>query len=1151
MSAQIFIDKLEASNLLDTEIIGKLRKKIAKPGKTPQAQAVASYCLEKGYLTESQATKLLESVNSDIAAHQASMGQPLDVVGASPSVLSVDDLVVEEPGTPSVAGAEDIVELAAAPMAAPVQPVDQITDPYGVPTQPVAGDPYASGPSELEKPVEKKPKNRFQGKKAQEQSFESRWILLGSFLVVFLVIAGWFFFTVLSKGNSDVVFNAAEEKFASESYSASIDEYKDFIKNFGGDPNVPKARVKYRVAEMKVAASGKDVDRVVEVFQSNIEEITLVLADQIDNKPFEDEIKSIISYDTVASAKKAADAAANAGTVDEKEIALEKARKMMRLVNDGKFVPRAARESPATASIIEATQARLSEVENAIVQEKDTTTAVATIGEQINSGNTYDAFQTYDTLVTRHPGAGADDRVVKAVEAISEKEQGLVSKLNPSASPFEDVVIDRSPAYLNRVSIPTLTGSSAPDLEGEVGAFLISGAIYGIELSKGEILWRHFVGYETEIDPVLLDDPKRVLISDEKNNRLMMVDPATGDIVWNKAVGEPFLKPTVSRNRIFLSMKSGKIARIDSENGNVTALVQLPQRLTVPVAANSTGNVLYQAGEHLNLYVINVSLTDMNCVQALYTGHRDGSVRTAPVLLQEIVVLPVNTSPTKCDLKIYIKKADSTQLKVAGETRELRGNIVKPPVRYGNFLATITSNGELEVFEMASDEDVISLATIAKKSLNLPVDQEIFISALQAKIWVGTRGITQYDVIRSKQELKDQTVRNNADYFSGEMLSFENLLVHVRKRAGSQMTSVSGVNPSSLKEVWRLDIGGGLAGPPIINNEDVVAVNSQGDFFRIDDAAISTGVNQKFLHRSSKSQQNLVFNRSVDFGDGSGFLVGPSGRKDSVSFMPSNAALPVSLSEMKIDNLNVTCEPVQFRDGALVGLSNGEIRLVIPRSTVPDAKFAPKTDVGEEFIWQRPCVVSNDTFAAVNLKGRIFLVKYQAGNGQPYMAQVLEAKVGRSVIGPLVKKGNTLFTLGNGPNGNELIAIDLASLKVKGTFPLGGISTWGPEVAGEMVLVTTSDGKLLGFGEDISAPSMQIQIPSGRAAGIPLTWNGKTILTLKDGKILILDLAAGGNDFKVLDSGEPISSNSSIAGNRLFVNGADGSICVFDLSKAE
>ncbi len=1154
MSAQIFIDKLEASNLLDSEIIGKLRKKIAKPGKTPQSQAVASYCLEKGYLTESQAKRLLESVNQEVAAHQASMGQPLDVVETGPSVLSVGDLVVEEPGEAEVLGANDIVDLAAAPLAASVQPVAEIADPYGVPTQAVGLDSDAvgnSGSSELDQPAEKKTKTRFQGKKTQEQSFESRWILLGSFLIVFLCLAGWFLFTVLNKGNSDEVFNAAEAKFASESYSASVDEYKDFIKNFAGDPNVPKARVKYRVAEMKVAASGKNVEKIVEVFQSNIEEITLVLADQIDNKPFEDEIKSIISYDTVASAKKAADSAANAETVEDKEAALEKARKMMRLVNDGKFVPRASRELPATASVIEATNARLSEVENAIVQEKDTASAVATIGKQVNDGNTYDAFQTYDQLVTKHPGAGSDSRVVKAVEMISEKEQGLVMKINPSVSPFPDVSIERSPAYLNRVSIPTLTGGTVPDLVGEFGAFLVSGSVYGIELSSGKILWRHFVGYGTEIDPVLLNDPKRVLVSDEKNNRLTMIDPATGDIVWNKSVGEPFLRPTVSRNRIFLSMKSGKIARIDSESGVVSAMVQLPQRLTVPVAANSTGNVLYQAGEHLNLYVINVSLTDMNCVQALYTGHRDGSVRTAPVLLQEIVVLPVNTSPSKCELRIFMKEADSTQLKVAGETRELKGNIVKPPIRYGNFLATITSNGELEVFEMASDDDVILLATIAKKSLNLPIEQEIFIAALQAKIWIGTRGITQYDVIRSKQELKDQTVKNNADYFSGEMISFENLLVHVRKRSGSQMTSISGVNPSSLKEIWRLDIGGGLAGPPIVNNEDVMAVNSQGDFFKINDAAIAAGVNDKFTHRASKSQQNLVFNRSVDFGDGSGFFVGPSGRKDSVSFIPTNAALPVSLSEMKIDNLNLTCEPVRFRDGALVGLSNGEIRLVVPRSTEADAKFAPKANVGEEFIWQRPCVISNDTFAAVNLKGRIFTVKYQDGGGKPYMTQVLEASVGRSVIGPLVKKGNTLFTLGNGPNGNELIAIDLSSLKVKGTYPLGGISTWGPEVAGETVVVTTADGKLLGFGEDISAPTMEVKIPTGRVAGIPLSWNGKTILTLKDGEILILDLAAGGNDFKVLDSGEPISSTSSIAGNRLFVNGADGSICVFDLSKVE
>ena len=188
-------------------------------------------------MTESQAKRLLESVNQEVAAHQASMGQPLDVVETGPSVLSVGDLVVEEPGEAEVLGANDIVDLAAAPLAASVQPVAEIADPYGVPTQAVGLDSDAvgnSGSSELDQPAEKKTKTRFHGKKTQEQSFESRWILLGSFLIVFLCLAGWFLFTVLNKGNSDEVFNAAEAKFASESYSASVDEYKDFIKNFAG-----------------------------------------------------------------------------------------------------------------------------------------------------------------------------------------------------------------------------------------------------------------------------------------------------------------------------------------------------------------------------------------------------------------------------------------------------------------------------------------------------------------------------------------------------------------------------------------------------------------------------------------------------------------------------------------------------------------------------------------------------------------------------------------------------------------------------------------------------------------------------------------------------------------------------------------------------
>lgn len=1148
MSAQIFIDKLEASNLLDAAVIGKLRKKIAKPGKTPPAQAVAQYCLEKGLLTQAQADNLLQVVAQELAQRQAAAAQPLDVV-ENASVLSAADLVEE-----TVGGGEEIVDLATnLPTAQPVEAVEEITDPFAVPSNPLgSGDPYnsATPKADLDAPQEKsEPKKEFEGKKIQEQSFESKWIILGSASLVILLLAGWFFFTVIMKGSSDEVFNEAEELFQNQSYAASVESYKDFIKNFKGDPNVPKAHVKFRVAEMKIAAAGKNVKNTVEVFENNISAINQVMADQLtDEKSFKDEIRKMIALDTVVAAQKAANGAANKETVEEKEEALATALLMKKLVDDGKFVPRSERELPSFSSMIEATEATLNNVRNSIVREKDTVAAVASIAEKINAGQTYEAFQDYDDLITRHPSAEADKRVIDSVLEISKKEQSLVSRLSPDVEKFENVVEEVSPAIVNRVVIPTATGQPFAELKGANGAFRVEGSVYGIDVGEGKVKWRYFVGYETTIDPIWLDEPERVLISDQRQNRIRLVDPVDGKTIWHKDVGEDFLRPTIVSNKIFITMVSGKVARIDPETGNILAMVKIPQKLTVPMSTNRSGNILYQPGEHLNIYVLSVSRTEIDCVQAFYTGHRDGMMRVPPVLLQDILVVPINIDSKTCELRLLDSGEDS-KLKEAGPKTELSGRIVKSPELYGNYLATVTINGEVNVFELDSDDEEFKLATVAEKSLNLPASQEIFFTAGGGKIWIGTKGIVQYTVIVAKQKIQDQAVAENADYFVGEMSSYEGLLVHVRKRAGSRMTSIAGVDPESLREVWRLDLGGGLAGAPLINNDKVTVVNSQGDFYEMSAETIASGISHKPAYRASETRKNLVFTRSVGFGDGSGFILGPMDRSESVSFIPSNTSLPVSLATLDVNDLKITSDPVPFMNGVLLGLNNGEVRHVVPRATSPDAVFVPQANVDEEFDWQRPCPISNDTFAVANRDGRIFTVKYIPNDGTPYLAQVLEAKAGRKIIGPLVTNGTSIFTLGDGPAGNDLLAIDPTSLKVQGNYPLDGIATWGPESFGKLALATKEDGTLLGFSGDISAPTWEAKLPHGRATGRPISWNGKIVITLKDGKIAIVE--ADGSNVKVVDTAQPILGDSTLSGDRLFVSGADSSIGVVDLSKVE
>lgn len=1159
MSAQIFIDKLEASNLLDAAVINKLRSKVARPGKTPPAQSVAKYCLEKGLLTKAQAERLLQSV----AREATSVPDDSDVLQAEqpaqPTMLSAADLVVEDDDVETVQPVAEVQPLTAEATLEPVEPVAELGgDPLAAPAVPLSTeDPLAQstatvgteGDTTGGEPAAEGKSKAFSGKKIQEQSFESRWIILGSASLVILLLLGWFFATVIMKGNSDEVFREAEELFASESYPAAVDAYKEFIKLFKSDPNAKYAHVKFRVAEMKIAASGKDVKNTVNVFQDNIEKITLVMADQIDDRPFEEEIRSMIALDTITAAQKAANAAATQPTVEEKEAALNDAKDMMRLVNDGKFVPRAERELPSFASMIEATEATLNSVQYSITQEKDTVQALADATAQIDAGETYQAFQIYDQLVTKHPSADADQRVIDVVLKISDKEQSLARQLDPLAENLQDVDATLPAAVEGRVTLATATGESQSGLDGQFGAYLVDGAVYGVDVGQGRLIWRHYVGYETEIEPVWLEDPRRVLISDQKNHRLRLVEPETGKTVWHKSVGEPFLAPTVSGNKIFVSMHSGKVARIDSETGDLAAIVQLPQRLTVPCTSNLAGNVLYQLGEHLNLYVLSASLSDISCVQAFYVGHRDGTIRVPPILLQGALIVPVNVDANTCELRLLNNVPDKMELKVAGETHELNSNITKPMKVFGNYLVTVTINGDVEVLELDARDDVFSLATVAKQSLNLPPTQEIFYAAANGKIWIATQGIVQYAVVVAKQKIQDQSVANNADYFVGELEVFENLLVHRRKRSGSQMVSLAGVHPDRLTEVWRLDIGGGLAGAPLVDNESVTAINSQGDFYRLDDQALTAEISHQPIHRASRTQQNLVFTRSVTFPDGGSYVLGPRDRKDSISYIPSNEVLPVSLSEVDTNGLEITSDPVRFRNGVLIGLNNGEIRLVVPRSPQDDAIFVPQAEVGDEFLWQRPCPLSPDTFVVANRDGRIFSVRFVPNEGSPYLGQILEAKAATKIIGPVVTNGKMVFTATEGPNGNEVLAIDPADLKIKGTYSLGGIGTWGPEAVGDLALATTSDGDLVAFGDSITEPLWTIKLPHGRATGQPLSWNGKIIVTLKDGQVAVIE--PDGSNVTVIDTREPILGPSSLAGSRLFVSGADSTVCVVDLAKME
>ena len=65
MMIEQFIDRLEQQGLLDPQVIGELRRKVARvKGKKMTPEAIAKYLVDKGHLTRFQATKLVNDVTA-------------------------------------------------------------------------------------------------------------------------------------------------------------------------------------------------------------------------------------------------------------------------------------------------------------------------------------------------------------------------------------------------------------------------------------------------------------------------------------------------------------------------------------------------------------------------------------------------------------------------------------------------------------------------------------------------------------------------------------------------------------------------------------------------------------------------------------------------------------------------------------------------------------------------------------------------------------------------------------------------------------------------------------------------------------------------------------------------------------------------------
>lgn len=1116
MSSHAFVERLEQSGILDADSIIKLRRQINRPGKELTARAVASHLVSRGELTQRQADKLVGDIEAE---------------------YGTDDSEIQDFGQDQEFG-DDIVDLSAASSVPAVAP--QLDSLGGFHDQP---DQFDDGASALdpgvEPPEEEDDRPKFRKKEVGNQ-WDSKWILILPFALLIILIVGALLYFLLSKTSSGGAFELVKDTYENGQYSECVAAADKFIAAYGdSEDKSPYVKVMRQLSMFRIPLQSRRFNVALGLIDTDVRKLADTLPSinsDVDRGNFRDDIASIVpgvAEGFVANADKEKD-------MTEARKLTDLSLKAFEICMDGQVIPTSLRKRPDIENRLETIKQNIGKVQRKIAREDKLVSSIGEMQQQQSNNDTLGAFVTYKKLLALYPSLESDSRLQNQILEVSKQEQQLVRS---SAISLQTTDSDPESMVQAQTTLVTSVGKEIRDLQRQIVPMLISGSVYGIDMAKGNIIWRRFVGSETVIHPIEFEDTEKlVLLSNQFDNSISCVRPNNGSLVWQTAIGEPFHKPLVTNDQIFVSTISGKLIALETTTGDSSRAATFPQPLRVGAGGGKGNSYLVQVGEHANLYVL--SKSDMKCKSVYHIGHRAYSIIVPPTVVSGFVMIPENKANGKCDLHVLkIEKAENGDVTVVkAQTPEvLNGFVIRPIYVYGRRFFVYTEDGDVRLFEFDVSDKDRPLKTIASLQVELEEKFPTQVVAERGDLWIGDTKLTRFSIQGARGRLAREKISNSSDVFVAPMRVFGETLVHVRRRRESELVSVSAVKGSDLSEIWRIDLGAPLGTAPFIDdsNGKLAAVSSQGDLFDITSSS-ETNLIDKPTRRASTTEQNLVFVDSVDLGSGRKVFYGNG--KRILSYDPSQTALPYRLVDLQIENAKLACEPVSFANRMLAPLTSGEVVLVDPRSAASPANFAPVQKPNQQVAWLSPAVVDDGAFVIPIRNGKLYSVRLQTGGGKAALVKDSDTSYAENFVSRAAFANNKIAVVASEGRNQKIVGFDYPALAVKHEIPFEGNVTWGPMALGDSSFVMATDrGKLLCF-DGVLMQKWSVEIGNSYVKGMTMD-GGDVAFSLATGSVIFVNPDSGDVNSKV-EFGEPVWTKPLVRDNQVYVGGADGTILV-------
>ncbi|MEM9587532.1 MAG: PQQ-binding-like beta-propeller repeat protein, partial [Planctomycetota bacterium] len=644
--------------------------------------------------------------------------------------------------------------------------------------------------------------------------------------------------------------------------------------------------------------------------------------------------------------------------------------------------------------------------------------------------------------------------------------------------------------------------------------------------------------------PLRIDGGEGVLLSDSANLLVQRTDGTTGEVRWRTAMDEPFSEPIAGRNSLFVATQSGRLARLDTQSGDVNWVVQIPQELRIGpgLEKKGTANRLYQTGDHSNLYVLNAR--DGSCVESYYLGHAEGTIAVPPVPLLGHLFVIENATPDRANVHVLKMDDQGQSLEVAQPPFPILGNVVVPPKLQDRRLVVLSDRGQVTVYDVeptATTKQVSVMATLPP-SYESSTPTEMALG--RGQMWITGTRISRYELQISTGRVVRDWVDHEADTFIGEPLATQDALVHARILRGTSAIRVTASDPKTGVEIWHNDVGVPVSMVMRVPDKPAFHVaTSQGALVEIDRDSLETGSTRGPIENPGGRGVESRFESPIAVSPQVRVLLNQSQPDLSLVYNPERSREKLRKVQLLYPGGSPAGEVIASAGGLLVPLDNGRMVLMNYRTgTVMGSPFQPASDPVGTVRWSTPVPLPDDPDQVVVGDSRKKLYRVRVGQQMRSLASV---DIKEPLLGAASGVGNSYIATASGPASDFLLGYDLASLQPTFRKLLSGRVDYGPVSVGDYCLVRTDDGVLHAFDES-GEQRFRLDAPEGEIVDKPITMNGRLLLAGRPGWLIAID-AATGELSASKDLGQPISASPLPIGNRLLVPGFEGLIFIVQL----